>query len=256
MKKRNKAVAAIIAPVVAVGALLGRRRMNRRKERNVYFISGMCYNCTVFDALKLPEGFVRQYIEWHVPRADETLREYALNMASKIDTSRPFVLIGYSFGAVVMQEMCRFVKPEKCVVISSFKHKDEVPPLFRVVKRVNLLEKIPSEIFEATEFVTEAFNRFVYHTTNEKLSHFMTHTDPVYIRWSVERITEWVPDNCAPRLFHIHGTEDQIFPFKHIINPLPVDGGDHLMVWRKADVVSALLCSVLLIDGDKKQKRV
>ena len=96
-------------------------RKKEVKEMNVYFISGMCYNCKVFDKLRLPKGYKKVYIEWSIPRSDESLSEYARIMAKVIDTSSPFILIGYSFGAVVMQEMTLFLKPAKCVIISSFK---------------------------------------------------------------------------------------------------------------------------------------
>lgn len=93
------------------------------EDITVYFISGMCYNCKVFDKLRLPKGYKKAYIEWFIPSPDESLSEYAHKMAKTIDTSRPFILIGYSFGAVIMQEMTLFLKPEKCVIISSFKSK-------------------------------------------------------------------------------------------------------------------------------------
>ena len=75
------------------------------EDITVYFISGMCYNCKVFDKLRLPKGYKKAYIEWFIPSPDESLSEYAHKMAKTIDTSRPFILIGYSFGAVIMQEM-------------------------------------------------------------------------------------------------------------------------------------------------------
>ena len=78
------------------------------EDITVYFISGMCYNCKVFDKLRLPKGYKKAYIEWFIPSPDESLSEYAHKMAKMIDTSRPFILIGYSFGAVIMQEMTLF----------------------------------------------------------------------------------------------------------------------------------------------------
>ena len=53
-------------------------------------ISGMCYNCKVFDKLRLPKGYKKAYIEWFIPSPDESLSEYAHKMAKTIDTSRPF----------------------------------------------------------------------------------------------------------------------------------------------------------------------
>lgn len=221
-------------------------RKKELKEINVYFISGMCYNCKVFDKLQLPEGYRKVYIEWYIPRADEPLTDYARKMAKDIDTSSPFILIGYSFGAVVMQEMTLFLKPEKCIIISSFKSKREIPILFQAVRRVNLMEYVPKRLFSSTDFITNAFNRFVYNASNSDLAEYMTVTDPIYIRWAVEQITDWVPDNKSEHLYHIHGTADQIFPYDRIEDVFPVEGGDHLMVVKKADIVSSILDIILL----------
>lgn len=224
----------------------------KKKDINVYFISGMCYNCSVFDKLKLPKGFKKKYIEWYIPRADESLNEYAHAMAGKIDTSHPFVLVGYSFGAVIMQEMDRFLKPIKSIIISSFKSEDEIPNLFRAVRRTNLAERVPMRVYSSTEFITNAFNRFVYNMPTSELEKVMTYTDPAYIKWAVKQITEWLPGSSHKNLYHIHGTLDQIFPYEHIKNAFPVEDGDHLMVLKKADVVSSILSGILLMKEEDK----
>jgi len=216
-------------------------------EVNVYFISGMCYNCKVFERLKLPKGYTKHYLEWYIPAGDEPVGDYARKMAEKIDTSSPFVLVGYSFGAVIMQEMNRFLTPLKCIVISSFKSRDEIPTLFRAVHKVKLVDRIPGKFFSSSDFVTGAFNYLVYHMPNDKLRRYMTYTDPVYIKWAVASITAWVPESSCQHLFHIHGTRDQVFPFKHIHDVFPVEGGDHLMVIKKAGIVSSILASILLM---------
>lgn len=218
-----------------------------RPEKNVYFISGMCYNCKVFDKLQLPKGFKKHYLEWFIPEPGEDLSHYTRKMTESIDTSRPFILIGYSFGAVILQEMNRFLHPQKSVIISSFKDKQEIPLLFQMVRKTHLTARIPDRVFSSTEFITGAFNRLVYNTTNEELGRFMTHTDPVYIKWAIEQITNWIPDNRSEHLYHIHGTDDQIFPYNQLGEVIPVEGGDHLMVFKKADVISSLLSSILLV---------
>lgn len=218
------------------------------KETDVYFISGMCYNCTVFDNLKLPDGFNKKYIEWMIPEPEETLEKYTRKMMAGIDTSRPFILVGYSFGGVIVQEMNKYLNPIKTIIISSFKRVEEIPGMFKVVSRANLWEKIPERLYNSTEFITEIFNRFIYNVPNSELISYMTITDPVYVRWAVNQITTWKPPYEVPRLYHIHGTDDQIFPFTLIHNAFPVQGGDHLMVFKKADVVSLILGSILLIN--------
>lgn len=222
-------------------------RLFRPRQTNVYFISGMCYNCRVFDKLDLPKGFRKKYIEWLIPREGESLGKYSRAMAHSIDTRRPFILVGYSFGAVIMQEMNKFLYPQKSIIISSFKSKEEIPTLFSAVRRSRLAEYMPKRLYEQTEFITNAFNKLVYKSPADELSEYMTVTHPAYVKWAVEQITNWVPEQKSPHLYHIHGTADQIFPYKQIKNALPVEGGDHLMVVKKAEKVSALLDSILLM---------
>lgn len=223
----------------------------KKEDTNVYFISGMCYNCSVFDKLKLPKGFKKKYIEWHIPCQDETLEQYSRAMASAIDTTKPFVLVGYSFGAVIMQEMNKFLNPVKCIIISSFKSEEEIPMLFRAVKRTNLAERIPMRIYSSTEFVTNAFNQLVYNMPTSELARYMTYLDPIYVKWAVKQITGWTPSNKCKHLYHIHGTIDQIFPYELIHNAFPVEDGDHLMVIKKADVVSSILSGILLMKEEQ-----
>lgn len=218
-----------------------------KTDVNVYFISGMCYNCSVFDKLTLPEGFNKKYIEWHTPHVGESLEEYTRTMAQTIDTSRPFVLVGYSFGAVIMQEMNTFLNPLKSVIISSFKSKEEIPMLFKALKHTNFVDMVPDQIYSDTQFVTETFNRLVYHMPNAELAQYMTVTDAGYIKWAAKQITEWIPAADTKHLYHIHGTNDQIFPYDLVRNAFPVEGGDHLMVFKKADVISLILSGILLI---------
>lgn len=225
--------------------LFGFKDKREQKWTNVYFISGMCYNCKVFDRIELPSGFRKRYIEWNIPGPDETLHDYSVRMAEAIDTTEPFVLVGYSFGAIIIQEMDKFLSPTKNIIISSFKKPSEIPAIFKAVRKTGLARMMPDKVYSSVDFITNSFNRLVYRAPDDRLNKFMTHTDPVYIKWAVHQITEWIPDNDSPKFYHIHGTDDQIFPFKQIENVYPVEGGDHLMVVRKAAEVSSILAKIL-----------
>lgn len=217
-----------------------------KNEINIYFISGMCYNCSVFDGLKLPSGYRKKYLKWYVPRPDESLEEYSRTLAKEIDTTRPFVLVGYSFGGIIVQEMGKFLSPVKIIIISSFKSDEEIPMLFKAAKRLNVAERIPPRMYASTELITEIFNRLVYHVASEELSQVMTFTHPVYIKWAIYQITNWIPHG-SKHIYHIHGTEDQIFSYTLLHNVFPIEGGDHLMVMKRADVVSSIISSILLM---------
>jgi len=218
----------------------------KEQEINVYFISGMCYNSKVFDKLLLPLGYKKIYIEWHIPKLEDSLSDYAHKMAEQIDTKQPFVLVGYSFGGVIVQEMSKFLSPVKTILISSFKNEKETPSIFYLARKTHILKKTPLTLY-STEFITNAFNKVVYDLPAAELGEYMTVIDPLYIKWSAIQITNWIPDYKSDcKIYHIHGTDDQIFSYEKIDCTHVIEGGDHLMVVKKADQVSTILRSILL----------
>lgn len=217
-----------------------------KKEVDVYFVSGMCYNCKVFDKLILPKGYNKIYIEWLMPSIDETLQQYAQRMAESIDKSKPFVLVGYSFGALVVQEMNSFLSPQKTIIISSFKKETETPMLFRLARKTHLAERASLRVFSSTQLITDVFNRLVYNMPTSELETYMTVVDPVYIKWAIVQIISWIPDKVHPHLYHIQGTKDQIFPYEKMEDVYLVPEGDHLMVLKKYEEVSAFIKFILM----------
>ena len=70
-----------------------------------YFISGIGADYRLFTHIRLPEGFETCYVHWIPPEKDETLPVYARRLAEQIDTSEPFVLIGFSLGGIMAVEI-------------------------------------------------------------------------------------------------------------------------------------------------------
>lgn len=217
-----------------------------KKPVKVYFVSGLCNSCEVFDGLILPVGFEKVYIEWLIPKEEETLDSYAHRMAAQIDLSRPFILVGYSFGGIIIQEMNKFLKPIKNIVISSITCVEEIPSLFKLAKRIHFVHLVPKSVFGASKFIAKVFSRILYDLPSDRVTELMRYTDPVYIRWSVDMITNWIPQCECRNMYHIHGTKDQIFPYKQIKKPLTVKGGDHLMVMTRSHEISMFITDILL----------
>ncbi len=219
---------------------------------NVYFISGLSANCHVFDKLELPEGFEKKYIEWKIPHIHQTLEDYARMMANDIDTTQPFVLVGYSLGGIIIQEMNHFLSPQKNIIIASMKHESETPSLFRLGRKIKFAERFPFWQLVDNRKVKEVFARFVYHIKDIDMLEYVSYTDPVYMQWGVTQILNWHPLAKCPNLFHIHGTRDQTFPHKLIKDACFIEGGDHFMVFKRHKKVSAILNKILLEEQVQK----
>jgi pimeloyl-ACP methyl ester carboxylesterase len=213
---------------------------------NVYFIPGMCVNGKVFDQIHLPVGYEKQYLEWHVPQENESLETYITIMARTIDTTQPFILVGYSLGAIIMQEMNHFLQPEKNIVISSVKDTEEMPPFIRLAGKSRVAQYIPKSLFMTNNTIAYFFARFIYDMSRKEIEQCVTHTSPAYMKWAINQITTWTPQRPCPNLYHIHGTKDQTFPYKRIKDAVLIEDGDHLMVIKKPEEVSKALSNILL----------
>ena len=91
-----------------------------RNKMNVYFLSGLGADERVFAKLKLDTTrFNVRHIKWIQPLKKETLHEYARRLSAQVDTTRPFHLIGLSFGGIMASVLSELIHPEQIVIISS-----------------------------------------------------------------------------------------------------------------------------------------
>jgi pimeloyl-ACP methyl ester carboxylesterase len=200
----------------------------------------------MFDKIILPDGYDKEYIEWLDPQ-DESIEEYAHRMAAAIATDEPFIMVGYSMGGFIMQEINRFLKPEKNILISSAKLKDEIPLLFRFASKTHLNKHIVKFLGNNVEKFARLLASLMFSMTPDEISLLVSFTSKNYLQWAVYQVTEWKPKAECHNLYHIHGTKDRIFPFRRIKNAFVVEGGDHIMIYRKPEEVSRIITQVLLL---------
>jgi surfactin synthase thioesterase subunit len=89
-------------------------------QLTVYFIPGLGADYRLYNNINLP-GVESIYISWPEPNDCTTLKEYTELLLPMIDTSKPFVIWGTSMGGMVAIELCKHVKPQKLILISTVK---------------------------------------------------------------------------------------------------------------------------------------
>ncbi|MDZ7847318.1 MAG: hypothetical protein U5L96_11385 [Owenweeksia sp.] len=88
-----------------------------------------------------------EYIPWQPVCMEESLGQHTLQkLARGIDQSQPYALGGVSLGGICAQEMTRFLKPEKLLLISTIKSREELPPLLRMAASSRLQKIIPDRV--------------------------------------------------------------------------------------------------------------
>lgn len=197
---------------------------------HVYLMPGMAANPSIFDHLKLPaELYTLHPLTWKIPDPGESLASYAKKMLLEVKHENP-VLIGVSFGGVLVQEMAKYVRYKKLIIISSVKTKAELPRRMRFSKALGLYRIAPVGLVRHVNLLSEYAVTDTLKHKAELYQKYLSITDPVYLHWALEQMLCWEQSTYAEDLIHIHGTADPVFPFKYIKNCIPVKGGTHAMI--------------------------
>lgn len=215
----------------------------------VYFVPGLASSPLIFEYIKLPEDrFEMIILEWIMPEANESLKEYSWRLAKEIKHENP-VLVGVSFGGLIVQEMCRMIKARKVIIISSVKSNREFPRRMKFAKKVKLYKLFPTRMMQNVDKINKFFpgDNIVKRRLNlyEK---FLAVRDKKYLDWAFEKIIEWDRAEPDPNVIHIHGTDDMIFPARYISNYIPVKGGTHIMIINRFGWMNEHLPRIILED--------
>lgn len=200
---------------------------------NIYMMPGMAANPSIFENIALPPGiFTVHFLEWILPEKGETIAAYAYRMSKKIKHESP-VLIGVSFGGILVQEIAKQIATRKVIIISSVKSNKELPKRMIFAKYTNVHKLLPTGLVNNVELLAKyAFGE----TVTKRLSlyeKYLSVRNKYYIDWSIDQIVNWKQVNHEKELIHIHGEKDAVFPVNYIKNCITVPGGTHIMIISK-----------------------
>ncbi|MCF6349460.1 MAG: alpha/beta hydrolase [Flavobacteriaceae bacterium] len=213
----------------------------KKEKTTIYFVPGLAASSSIFEYLQLPENFEIILLEWLIPKSKtETLNSYAKRMSENIKHTN-FILVGVSFGGIVVQEMSSYCKPLKVIIISSIKHENEFPKRLKTLRKTKTYKLAPINALVNIE----KFTKYAFGNTVKKridlYKKYLAMRDKVYLSWAIHNLLHWKQTNKNPNIIHIHGNNDAVFPIKNIKNCIVVEGGTHAMILNKAKHISTIL---------------
>lgn len=207
----------------------------------VYFLSGLGADRRMFSKLNLPDHLTIKHIDWIPQLKNESLANYASRLLMQIDTSKPFQLVGLSFGGIIATEISKIIKPTQIIIISSVSTCEQIPWYYKLAERLHLHLLLPNGLLKSSNAFT--YWLFGIKTTEGKklLKQILFETDGKYLKWALVKIAAWDNKIRTENLFHIHGTADKLLPIKFVQPDRKIIGGSHLMVYDKSEEISQLL---------------
>ena len=208
----------------------------------IYFLPGVGCDGRLFSRIKLP-GHEMVMLDWPPFPKGCTLEELAAEMRSGVDATKPHMLAGVSLGGMVAQELALLTKPEKVILISTWKGPQEWPRPVRVAKFLGTSWLIGS----FTMWATWPFKRFLGlrdRVTDQLLWDMAKKETAAKTRRGVEAVMRWEGTRWKGPVARIHGTNDHVIPLTFPVDHA-VEGGGHVMILTRAEEISQWLQKVV-----------
>ena len=201
---------------------------------HVYLMPGMAANPSIFENISLPSAsYTTHLLEWQLPEPAESLSQYALRMTQFIKHD-DIVLLGVSFGGVLVQEMAKHIKVRKLILVSTVKSKYELPRRMKLSRKLKLYKALPASLIEDVDKLAKyAFGETIKNRV-DLYQKYLSMNDRRYMKWAVKEMVCWDQETPTENAIHIHGTADKVFPVKYINNCIEVQEGTHIMVITRA----------------------
>ncbi|WP_228482361.1 alpha/beta hydrolase [Mesonia oceanica] len=197
---------------------------------HVYFMPGMAANPSIFEYIQLPDDqYTIHWLKWKIPYKNECMHSYITRMLEDVIHPHP-VLIGVSFGGVIVQEMAKLIPVKRLILVSTVKSKHELPARMKMARKTGLYKILPTSlagrIGDLENLPVGEFTKKRAHLYKQYLSV----SDKEYLDWAIEQMVCWDQEEPLKGTIHIHGDKDVVFPIKNIENCIILEGGTHIMI--------------------------
>ena len=219
--------------------------MASTEKTTIYLFPGQGSDYRIFNRIIWGNNYDTIHMHYPVPRANESLREYALRFIPLIDTTSDFILLGVSLGGMICTELTDTLNPKKTILISSAKKSDELPGRYTFQQFIKLNRMVPETTVKKGALVLQPI---VEPDSKQDLDLFrsmLAAKDPTYLKRTVDMIINWDRTAYNPDIVHIHGDKDRTIPYRNVVADYTIEYGSHMMVYTRAAEISEILHIIL-----------
>lgn len=213
---------------------------------HIYFVPGLAANSKIFEHLKLDNTkYECHFLEWKIPISkNESIEAYAQRMCIEIQHKNP-VLIGVSFGGIMVQEMSKIIPCKKLIIISSIKSNLEIPKRFKFAASTKVYKLFPAKFIENLDSYINYFLGDFQLKKIDTYKKYMSVRNANYLHWAIDKVLHWKQSEIISNISHIHGENDSVFPSKYLTNYISIKDGTHAMILMKAKKISQEIDKIL-----------
>jgi len=194
---------------------------------------GLAANPSIFEYIKLePSLYTIHWLRWQIPLNNESIHSYAKRMLGDIKHENP-ILIGVSFGGVLVQEIAKLINVEKLIIVSSVKQTSEIPKHMHLARETGAYKYLPFGLLNYIEQIEKLPVGNLIRKRLKLYRQYLSMNDKIYLDWAVKQMVCWEQDKPIKGIIHIHGDQDKVFPIRNIKDCIVLPKGTHLMILNR-----------------------
>jgi esterase/lipase len=155
-------------------------------------------------------------------------------------------LIGVSLGGMIATEMGNFLEPEKIILISSAKCREELPNRYTFQRYLPIYKIIPKNITKRGAQILQPIVEPDRKHEKETFKSMLRDKEPEFLKRTVKMIREWERVDYRKDIIHIHGDNDKTIPVRNVNYDYLLKSGSHMMVLTRGHEISTLINKILL----------
>ena len=206
---------------------------------------GLAASSLVFENINLKNSKYQLHrLDWIQPKKNESINSYCKRLSKKIKHKEP-ILLGVSFGGIIVQELDKILNVKKLIIVSSVKTHHEYPVVFKIARDYQLNNALPFGMFDNFVKFSLKLNINKLYKRIDLAERYLTERDERYLEWAVWSLLNWKQGEIREDIIHIHGDKDKVFPINNISNCIKIKGGKHEMIILRAKWFNENLVSLI-----------
>lgn len=220
-------------------------------KKIIYCFPGQGSDRRIFDSLTIDSSFTIRIIEYGTPDKNMSLKMFAKQLAEQIDTTQEFLLLGVSLGGMICTEIAELLMPEKTILISSAKNKNELPYRYMFQKKYPLYKIFPGSFLVAGAKTLQPIVEPDRKKNKNTFKLMLSAKKPLYMKRTIHMLVNWDRATNSKKIYQIHGNNDHTLPVKNIKSPdYIIANGSHMITLTRAKEISEIINKIV-----KEQKK-
>jgi hypothetical protein len=212
----------------------------------IYCFPGQGSDKRIFDSLNIDNEYELKFIEYGKPEKKATMNTFAKTFIHQIDTNTKYILLGVSLGGMICVELNEILNPEKTIIISSAKNRNDLPFRYKFQKVIPLYKMFPGFILLGGAKMLQPIVEPDRKKNKKTFKSMLSKKTGSYMKRTIGLIIKWERKNNFKEIIHIHGDKDHTLPFRKIKKSvIKIENGSHMMTLTRADVISEKINGIL-----------